>query len=170
VVCHPGGQGDGGIEQRVADRLRAGRHFDEVAVSGLLEGGDLRGRGAFLVGVRRHGAVQRRHEQVRVDADQTLGCLAAHHVGDAGADVAALGYVAGIAEAAHELAPGPCGAAQVPADLDRLGREAVPGQGGQNEMEGILGAAAVRGRVCQRVDRVDQLDHGAGPAVRHDQR
>ena len=37
-------------------------------------------------------------------------------------------------------------------------------------MEGILGAAAVRGRFCQRVDRVDHLDHGAWPAVRHDQR
>src|SRR2546430_5791069 len=42
------------------------------------------------------------------------------------------------------------GPAQVPADLDRLAREAVPGQGGQHEMEGILVAAAVRGRVRQR--------------------
>ena len=37
-------------------------------------------------------------------------------------------------------------------------------------MEGVLGAAAVRGRVGQRADRVEQLDHGAGPAVGHDQR
>ena len=37
-------------------------------------------------------------------------------------------------------------------------------------MEGILGAAAVRGRVGQRADGVEQLDDGAGPAVRHDQR
>ena len=37
-------------------------------------------------------------------------------------------------------------------------------------MEGILGAAAVRGRVGQRADGLEQLDHGAGPAVRHDQR
>ena len=37
-------------------------------------------------------------------------------------------------------------------------------------MEGILGAAAVRGRVRQRADGVDHLDHGAGPAVGHDQR
>ena len=94
VVDHPGRQGDGGVEQGVADRLRARGHLDEVAVSGLPEGGDLRGRGAFLVGVRRHGAAQRRHEQVRVDADQPLGCLAAHRVGDAGAHVAALGHVA----------------------------------------------------------------------------
>ena len=37
-------------------------------------------------------------------------------------------------------------------------------------MERILGAAAVRGRVRQRPDGVDHLDHGAGPAVGHDQR
>ena len=37
-------------------------------------------------------------------------------------------------------------------------------------MEGVLGAAAVRGRVGQRADGVEQLDDGAGPAVGHDQR
>src|SRR6478672_7022625 len=37
-------------------------------------------------------------------------------------------------------------------------------------MEGILGTATVRGRVRQRADGVDHLDHGAGPAVGHDQR
>ena len=37
-------------------------------------------------------------------------------------------------------------------------------------MEGILGAAAVDGRIRQRADGVEQLDDGAGPAVRHDQR
>ena len=105
-----------------------------------------------------------------MDADQALGCLAAHRVGDAGAHVAALGHVAGVAESTHELGPGPCRPAQIPAHLDRLAGEPVPGQGGQHEMEGILGAAAVRGRVRQRADGVEQLDHGAGPAVRHDQR
>jgi len=37
-------------------------------------------------------------------------------------------------------------------------------------MEGILAAPAVRGRVGQRADGVEHLDHGAGPAVGHDQR
>ncbi len=170
MVDHPRGQGDGGVEQGVADRLRAGGHLDEIAVSGLPEGRELRGRGSFLVGIGRHGAVQRRHEQVRVDADQPLGCLAGHRVGDAGAHVAALGHVARVAEAAHQLGPGSCGPVQVPADLGRLAREAVPGQGGQDEVEGILGAAAVRGRVGQRAGGVDQLHDGAGPAVGHDQR
>jgi len=49
VVDIQAARGDGGVEQGVADRLRSGGHLDEVAVSGLPEGGDLRGRGAFLV-------------------------------------------------------------------------------------------------------------------------
>ena len=87
-----------------------------------------------------------------MDADQALGCLTSHRVGDAGADVAALRHVAGVAESVHELGPGPCGPGQVPAELDRLRGEPVPGQGGQHEVEGVLGAAAVSGRVGQRAD------------------
>ncbi len=105
-----------------------------------------------------------------MDADQPLGCLAAHGVRDAGADVASLGDVAGVAEASHQLGPGAGGPAQVPADLARLGREAVSGKRGQNEMEGILGTAAVSGRVGEGADGVDQLHDRAGPAVGHDQR
>ena len=91
-------------------------------------------------------------------------------IGDAGAYVTALGHVAGVAESTHELGPGPRRPTQIPADLDRLAGEPVSGQGGQHEMEGILAAAAVSGRVRQGADRVEQFDHGAGPAVRHDQR
>ena len=105
-----------------------------------------------------------------MDADQARGRLAAHCVGDAGAHVAALCHVPRVAETAHQLGPCPCGAPQIPADLHRLAREPVPRQGGQHEMEGILGPAAVRGRVRQRANRVEQLDHRPGPAVGHDQR
>ena len=73
-------------------------------------------------------------------------------------------------EAIHQLGPRPGRAVQVPADLDRLTREAVPRQGRQHEVEGILGAAAMRGRVRQRADGVDELHDGAGPAMGHDQR
>lgn len=37
-------------------------------------------------------------------------------------------------------------------------------------MEGVLGGAAVRGRVGERADGPEQLDDRARPAVRHDQR
>ena len=105
-----------------------------------------------------------------MDPDQPLGRLAAHRVGDGGADVAALGDVAGVAKAAHQLCPRLSDAADVPAELRRLAGEAVAGEGRQHEVERVLGASAVRGRVGQRADGLEQLDHRAGPAVRHDQR
>ena len=105
-----------------------------------------------------------------MDAGQPFGCLAAHRVGDGGAHVAALGDVAGVAEAAHQLRPRLRHAAGVPADLGRRGGEAVAGQGRQHQVERVLGASAVRGRVGERADRLEQLDDRAGPAVRHDQR
>ena len=105
-----------------------------------------------------------------MDADQALRRLAAHRVGDAGAHVAALGDIAGIAETAHQLGPGARGPKQVPADLGRLGGEAVTGHGRQHEVKRVLRAPAMLDRVSQRADGVEHLDHRAGPAVSHDQR
>jgi hypothetical protein len=105
-----------------------------------------------------------------VDADQSLGCLAAHRVGDGGAHIPALGDIAAIAEAPHQLGPGAGGAAGVPADLRRLAGEAVAGQRRQHQGEGVLGASAIGGRVRQWADDLQQLDDRAGPAVGHDQR
>ena len=105
-----------------------------------------------------------------MDADQPLGSLAAHRVRDVGAHVAPLGDVARVAEAVHQLRPRACDAAGLPAELGRLAREAVAGQGRQHQVERVLGGAAVSGRVGQRADGVQQLDDRAGPAMRHDQR
>ena len=106
VVEHPGRQRDRRVQQGVADRLRPGGLLEEVAEAGCPERGPRLGRRALLLGLRREGAArQPRHEQVRMDADQPLGRLAAHRVGDGGAHVAALGDVAGVAEALHQLPP-----------------------------------------------------------------
>ena len=75
---------------------------------------------------------------------EPVGRLAAHRVGDAGAHVAALGDVARVAEAAHQLGPRPRGAAGAPAELRRLAGEAVAGHGRQDQVERVLGVAAVR--------------------------
>jgi hypothetical protein len=91
-------------------------------------------------------------------------------VGHGGAHIAALGDIAGVAEATHQLRPRLGGAAGVPADLGRLAGEAVAGQGRQHQVERVLGAAAMGGRVGERPDGAEQLDDRAGPAVRHDQR
>ena len=68
---------------------------------------------------------------------QPFRCLAAHLVADVGAQVAALGDVAGVAEAAHQLRPRARDAAGVPADLGRLGGEAVARQRRQHQVEGV---------------------------------
>ena len=67
-------------------------------------------RRAFLLGLRRQLVLEsdRREEHVEVDAEQPLGRLAAHRVGDAGAHVAPLGDVARVAEAVHQLRPRAC--------------------------------------------------------------
>jgi hypothetical protein len=113
---------------------------------------------------------EHRREQVEVIADQTLDRLAAHQVRDEGTHVAALGDVAGVAEAVHQFRPRACGAAGVPAELGRLTGESVPGQGRQHQVECVLGVAAVSGRVGERADGLEQLDDRAGPTMRHDQR
>ena len=87
-----------------------------------------------------------------------------------GADVAALRDVAGVAEAVHQLRPRLRGAAGIPAELRRLAREAVTGHGRQHEVERVLRVSAVRGRVGEGADGLEQLDHRARPAVGHDQR
>ena len=105
-----------------------------------------------------------------MDTEQPLGRLPSHDVGDEGAHVAALGDIAGVAESVHQLRPGLRDAAGVPAELGGLAGEAVAGQGRQHEVKRVLRLPTVRGRVGQRADGLEQLDHRAGPAVRHDQR
>ena len=129
-------------------------------------------RRAFLLGFRRQliGDAQRPREQVEVDADQPLGRLAPHRVRDGGAHVAPLGDVARVAEALHQLRPRAGDAAGIPAELGRLAREAVARQRRDHHVEGILGAPAVGGRIRERIDDLEQLDHGSRPAVRDDHR
>ncbi len=76
-----------------------------------------------------------------MDSGQPLGRLAAHGVGDGGARVAALGDIAAVSEAAHQLRPGSGDAADAPAGLGRLGGQAVAVQG-QEFRSGCEGPAA----------------------------
>ena len=57
-----------------------------------------------------------------------------------GAHVAALGDVARVAEAAHQLRPRTSVRPDVPAELGRLAGEAVAGQRRQHQVERVLGA------------------------------
>ena len=115
-------------------------------------------------------AAQTSHQQVGMDADQALGCQAAHRVGDGGTNVPALGDVAGVTEPVHQFRPRRRNSGRAPADLGRLAGEAVAGNGRQHEVERVFGASAVRGRIGERADGLEQLDDRAGPTVGHDQR
>ena len=58
----------------------------------------------------------------------------------------------------------------IPAGRGRLAREAVARQRRDDDVEGVRGAAAMRGRIGQRLDDLQLLDDRAGPAVGDDHR
>ena len=105
-----------------------------------------------------------------MDAEQPFRGDTAHRIGDGGSHVAALGHVVVVAEALHQLGPVLRDAAGPPPRLGRLRGQAVPGDGGDDDVERIRGAPAVRGRVGERPDHLQHLDHRAGPPVRDDHR
>ena len=96
--------------------------------------------------------------------------LPRHRVGNRGAPVAALGDVARVPEALHQLRPGLRDAVGSPAGAGRLAGEAVARHGRDDDVESVLGAAAMRGWIRERADDLELLDDRAGPAMRDDQR
>src|SRR6266581_2986268 len=109
-----------------------------------------------------------RRRQVEVDAEQSRRRLARHRAGDGGTPVAALGDVAGVSEALHQLRPGSRDVVGVPTGAGWLAGEAVARYGRDDDVESVLGPASVRGRVRERPDDLDELEHGARPTVRDD--
>jgi hypothetical protein len=178
VVDDPARQTDGRIGQAVADRLRPRALLSDVTPLELRAVRIERRPLALRHPLRgRRKPVERGEhvgrgppEEVEVDAEQSVRRHEAQSVGDGGADVAALGHIARVAEAIHQRRPGLRDAARIPADGLRLGREPVAGQRRQHEVEGILGASAVRGRIGERADDLKQLEDRAGPPVGDDQR
>ena len=122
VVEYPCRQTYGCIQQGVADRLRPSGLLQEVAEAIRHERVDRVVRRAFLLGLLRQSVHESdcSDEQVYVDAEQPLGCLAAHRIRDSGSHIAPLGDVAYVAEAVHQLSPRARDAARLPAELGRL--------------------------------------------------
>jgi hypothetical protein len=114
----------------------------------------------------------RRHcpGHVHVDADEPFGGVRREQLRDDRAPVAALGDVPPVAEPEHELVERGRHPGRGPAGRRRLAGEAVAGHRRQDEVEGVLGAAAVGRRVGERLDHLQELDDRAGPAVGHEQR
>src|SRR5262249_47001115 len=96
------------------------------------------------------------------------GLLARHGAGDRRAPVAALSDVAGVAEALHQHRPGAPNAVGIPAYAGRPTGETVARHRRDNDVKGILRAAAGRGWIRSRIDDLELLDDGARPAVRND--
>ena len=95
-------------------------------------------------------------------------------VGDLGGDdrapVAALGSVLLVAELFHQRSPEEGRALLAEAAGGRDLGEAVAGDRGGDDGEGVLGVAAVGGGIGQRAEDLDDLVEGAGPAMGEDQR
>ena len=97
-------------------------------------------------------------------------CLQAHLVDDKRTPVAALGDVAGVAEALHQLRPGSAHALGAPAGARRLAGEPVARHRRDHHVERVRCARAMCRGIGQRIDDLQLLDDRAGPAVRDDQR
>ncbi len=84
-------------------------------------------------------------------------------------DVPALGPVALVAQAPHQLGESPGGAGHLPTGLPNGCGEPETGQGGGHNVEGVGGIASMGDGVSQRPDDVHELDDGTGEAVADDQ-
>ena len=116
------------------------------------------------------GFTRRRQRHVDVDRRAVRGFRHADRVSHRRTPVAALGDIAVIAKARHELAPGAANARHFPAGRAGFARETKAGQRRTDHVKGVGGAAAVSGGVGQRADHFEELDHRTRPAVRHDHR
>ena len=102
--------------------------------------------------------------------EQSRRGLQAHLIDDERTPVAALGDVAGVAEALHQLRPGSGHALGAPAGARRLSGEPVARHRRDHDVECVFGLPAVSDGIGQRSDELDLLEHRARPAVVDDQR
>src|SRR5215213_3083911 len=115
VVEHPGGKADGGIRNSV-QRLWVGPHLECIGHVCRKEVPQLLVEACSLViktGRRRAAGLDRRCDvgsnsprEVGVDADQPRRRLYTHQINDLPAPIAALGDVAVVSQALHQLRPG----------------------------------------------------------------
>src|SRR5580658_6812930 len=102
-----------------------------------------------------------------MDTHAVNGVLNSYTSRDRGSPIAALRKVALVPEARHQLRPRFRDALHVPSMLRGFVRIAVAGKGRAHDVERIGGAAAVRGRVGERLDDFLEFDDRTGPSMRH---
>ena len=127
--------------------------------------------GVLLVARQRVGDVGgERVGTVQVDSEQSLGTDDPERGGDDRTPVTTLRCPRRVAETCHQLGPGRGDAGDVPPRLCRFPGESESGQGGNDDVEGILDVSAERDRVGERADHLQELDDRPWPAVRQDER
>ena len=105
-----------------------------------------------------------------MQAEEALGVEQAEVAGDQRAVVGAVDAVLGISEPAHQHVVRRGDPGRGPAGLGDGVREAVARGIRDHDVEGVLGTAAVRDRVDERVDHVEVVDGRPGVGVREQQR
>jgi len=134
------------------------------------------------MGQRRHGGLLEwihalelvgfRKLQWHVDVDRRA-VIRLHHADGCGhhrTPIPALRDPACVPEAPHKRDPGASDPGNTPARLSRLIGEAVTRERRCDYVEGVLGLAAMGGRVGQGTDDLHEFDHRTWPAVSNDQR
>src|ERR671910_43497 len=179
VVEHPGGKADGGIRNSV-QRLWVGPHLECIGSVGLKEVLQLLVEACSLVsktGRRGAAGLDRRCDigsnstrEVGVDADQPRWRLYTHQINDLPAPIAALGDVAVVSQALHQLRPGTRDVLRAPAGAGWLAGESVARHRRNHQMESVRCARAMCRRIGQGIDDLQLLDDRAGPSVRDDER
>src|SRR5215211_1437402 len=171
-LAAPGELAGGGVGQGVGDGLGLGGLelvVDRPLHKPLEEGqvAELVGGQALQLGRVAGGEGE---ELGDMDPEDVVGVDPALEGGDDGAGVVAVGAVAPIAEAGHELGPGSGGAQGVPAGLGGGAGEAEAGQRGDDQVEGVGGVGPVGPGVGEGGGQVQVFQEGVGPAVGQDQR
>ena len=156
--------GRGGLDLQVPSPV--GFPAPQLPQSALL------GLGHILGFIGQHPADQCECRRVRVHvcADDTIGVVDAQVSRDARSDVAAMGPVALVAQAVHQLHPGLGRPGGFPPRAREWAGEPEPRQRRGNHMERVGRVAAVGPRIGQRTDEVDELGDRARIPVGDDER
>src|SRR5262249_31967255 len=173
LLDNPGGEPRRRIGEGVAEGLRL-RPLD-VSVAALAVGplGAALDERRFLRGGRVCRIARRLEgagDEVGMDAGEALGEKPAEAERAAGPPIAALRREPLVAEPLHQPRPEPGDGEGVHPRPARPPGEAVAGERGHDEVEGILGIAAMGAGIGEERDDLPHLGEAAGPAMGEDER
>ena len=170
LLIDPGGLADRRVGEAVAERLRPRALDPGVARAAVAVRRQPR-QGGLLLGARLALEGWREEDwKVQVNGLQALHMLLRHPGGHARPPVAALGDIAGVAQSIHELRPRLGNMRNAPAAGGGLVGEAVAGERRGDHVEGVFGLSAVRRRIGQRAQNLEEFHHRSRPPVGHDDR